>query len=67
MTKTIVDPEKCIGCGACVSVCGDAFEMKDIDFKGEKKHVSVPIEGGEDAPCVDTAIDTCPVDAISKE
>jgi len=62
MAKILVDPEKCVGCGACVSVCSDAFEMKDVDGK----HVSLPKAGAESAPCVDDAIDTCPVDAITK-
>ena len=49
-----VDKEKCIGCGACVSICPEAFEMKDgkAHVKGKGK-------------CAKEAADTCPVQAIS--
>ena len=52
-----VNKEKCIGCGACVSVCGEVFKMV------EGKAV---VKAQKDIPCVKEAIDTCPVDAISK-
>jgi len=52
-----VDPEKCIGCGACAAVCSEGFEMKD-DGKSHVKDAK--------AGCVDDAIAACPVDAISK-
>ena len=50
-----VDKEKCIGCGACASVCSESFVMKDgkAEFTGKK------------ADCTKEAIETCPVDAIS--
>ena len=51
-----VDQNKCIGCGACAAVCSEGFEMK-----GGKSHVR-----NASAPCIDKAIDACPVDAISK-
>lgn len=54
MTK--VDKDKCIGCGACESVCPSGFEMKE--GKAEVKDAK--------ASCVKEAIETCPVDAISK-
>ena len=53
-----VDKETCIGCGACVATCENAFEMKDgkaIVKKGQEK---------SKAPCVKEAIDGCPVNAI---
>lgn len=53
-----VDREKCIGCGSCEAVCPEVFEMKD-DMKA---HVKTQ----KNLPCVKEAIDTCPVDAISK-
>ncbi|RLG11010.1 ferredoxin [Candidatus Pacearchaeota archaeon] len=51
-----IDKQKCVGCGACVSICPEAFEMKD--GKAEVK--------SQDADCIDEAIDSCPVQAISK-
>lgn len=51
-----VDMEKCIGCGACVSVCPqDVFEMKD-----GKSHVAKPENCVECNACVEN----CPVSAI---
>ena len=51
-----VDQKKCIGCGACVSVCPKGFVMK-----GGKSQVKDP-----KADCIDEAIETCPVSAISR-
>lgn len=51
-----VDEDKCIGCGACEATCPDGFEMKD-----DKAHVK-----DANAKCIDEAISTCPVEAISK-
>ena len=53
-----VDKEKCIGCGLCSSLCEEVFEMKD-DMKAH-------VKANKDIPCVKEAIDSCPVDAISK-
>lgn len=59
MNMTIkVDKEKCIGCGACASICGEIFEMTDDNKARVKKQKNVA--------CVKEAIDSCPVDAISK-
>ena len=53
-----VDKEKCIGCGLCASLCAEVFEMKDDGKAHVKKQ--------KDIPCVKEAIESCPVDAISK-
>jgi ferredoxin len=59
MTTLKVDQEKCIGCGFCVSVCPDAFELKD-DGKSHVKDVKAC------AKCdCKSAADGCPVQAIS--
>ncbi len=52
-----VDKKKCIGCGACESVCPEVFKLKDGKaFVKAQKNI----------PCVQEAIESCPVDAISK-
>ncbi|MBU2052921.1 MAG: ferredoxin [Nanoarchaeota archaeon] len=56
MTK--VDKKKCIGCGACVSICPQVFEMGD-DNKAK-------VKAQKDIPCVQDAIESCPADAISR-
>ena len=55
--KVSVDKEKCIGCGACVSVCPDVFEMGD-EGKSEAKKKECDLD------CCKEAKDICPVDAI---
>jgi ferredoxin len=51
-----VDREKCIGCGACVSICPEVFEMKDG---------KAVVKSSTKAKCVREAADSCPVQAIS--
>ena len=57
-----VDKKKCIGCGSCAAVCEEVFEMKDTD-DGSKAVVKAGADTSKD--CVQDAINTCPVDAIS--
>lgn len=47
----------CIGCGTCASICEEVFEMK-----GAK----AVVKAQKNLPCVDEAIESCPVSAISK-
>ena len=49
-----VDKEKCIGCGACVSLCPDTFAMND----GKSKVIS-------EKDC-DEGISACPTAAITQ-
>jgi len=44
----------CIGCGACVSICPEGFEMDN--GKAKVKNAK--------AKCVKEAVDSCPVNAI---
>ncbi len=53
-----VNKKKCIGCGACASICPEVFEMGDDG----KAHV----KNQKNLPCVKEAIESCPVKAISK-
>ena len=51
-----VNKDLCIGCGACVAVCPQAFEL----VKGKASVKS-------DKPkCIKDAVEACPVGAISK-
>jgi ferredoxin len=54
-----IDKEKCIGCGLCVSLCGEVFELDTKEFKAK-------VKAQKSLPCVKEAIDSCPVQAISK-
>lgn len=51
-----IDKNKCLGCGACVSVCPEGFEMQD----------GVSVLKNPNADCIDSAISACPVGAISR-
>lgn len=55
--KVVVDQKKCIGCGNCVAVCPDSFEL--IDGKSKPKQEVVDSLG-----CIKEAADSCPVKCI---
>ena len=55
MAKIMIDEDTCIGCGACVSICPEGFEMVD----GKAKVKSQKVKCGKEA------VDSCPVQAIS--
>lgn len=57
-----VNKETCIGCGLCVSICPEVFEIKE-DGKAEVK-VGVDLE--KNKKCIDEAIQSCSVNAIEK-
>ena len=52
--------EDCIGCESCVEVC-DVFVMDDATG-----HAKVT-DPASTKPCVEEAMDVCPVDAIVRE
>lgn len=58
MSKTTVNKAKCIGCGICVSICPDIFEM---GADGKSEVIDEAAEGGE------AAASSCPVSAITIE
>ena len=57
MPRLIIDKKKCIGCGACVDMCPENFEMKDGKscVKGSKEN---------DFKCAKRAEAICPTKAI---
>ncbi len=52
-----IDSNKCVGCGLCVSICPSVFEIKE----GKAK-----VKSQKEEKCVEQAINSCPVKAISK-
>jgi len=62
MAKNVqVDQELCIGCGACVNLCPEVFELQD-DGKSR-----VIIKNGYKKCDYEIAINSCPVGAIKIE
>lgn len=60
--KFHVDPDLCISCGACISLCPEVY---DWDDDGKAK----AIEGDVPANVEDTAteaMESCPTEAIKK-
>lgn len=53
-----VDSDKCIGCGACVSICPSSFKM--INGKAKEKKSEV-----KKITCEKEAEESCPVQAIT--
>jgi len=61
--KFYVDPDLCISCGACISLCPEVF---DWDDNGKAK----AIEGDAPAGVEDTAkeaMESCPTEAIKQK
>ncbi|MGB7911356.1 MAG: ferredoxin [Desulfobaccales bacterium] len=63
MAKAVyIDEEECIGCGSCVEICPEVFQMKE----GEEKAEVIKPEGGPE-DLIQEATDTCPVSCIHWE
>lgn len=56
--KIIINQEKCIGCGTCVAMVPNVFEINDAN-KAE-----VVDADGDTPENIETAIKACPVQAI---
>jgi len=59
MKKIIVDANLCTGCGLCVDICPEVFEMKDDLSVVKTSDVS-----GDIAEKVKESQESCPVEAI---
>ena len=55
-----VNKEKCIGCGLCITVCSDVFELGE-DGKSQLKE-GADLKANE--KCIQEAKNGCPVEAI---
>lgn len=60
--KVFIDEDECIGCGTCVELCPDVFEMNE-----EKEKAEVILSEGGPKECIEEAIDSCPVSCIHWE
>lgn len=60
MAKPNVDLEKCIGCGACASLCSEVFTLEDSTGKIMVKDADYE----KNAECIKEAADSCPANAI---
>jgi ferredoxin len=54
-----VNQQTCIGCGNCAAVCSKVFELKNGKSQVKKGQEKSKL------PCVNEAIESCPVGAIS--
>lgn len=57
--KAKVDPELCVGCGLCIDICPEVFEMKD-----DKAVVIVDVVPADKEDACKHAKDECPTEAI---
>jgi len=55
MAKVELDQSKCIGCGTCVALCPENFEMDGAKAKAK----------GDASDCAQQAVDNCPVNCIA--
>ncbi|MDI6717460.1 MAG: ferredoxin [Patescibacteria group bacterium] len=69
--KIVHQKEKCVGCGACASICPDFFEINLEDnlaqLKNSKKNINDFELEVENTGCVKNAALMCPVKAIKIE
>ena len=59
--KIIIDKNKCIGCGTCVALAPEIFEMDNAGKSNIKKFPEINEE------TLKLAIDSCPTQAIKTE
>jgi ferredoxin len=58
MARPVADQDTCTGCGTCVELCPEVFELRD-----DKAQVIGP-DKCDTCDCQE-AVDSCPVEAIS--
>ncbi|HBH60904.1 MAG TPA: ferredoxin [Nitrospiraceae bacterium] len=60
MKKPVIDYDLCIGCGSCVEICPEVFELREE----ENKVYVIADEKCHTCDCEEAA-GVCPVEAIS--
>jgi len=66
MAKVIHQRDKCIGCGTCVAVCADFWEMGQ-DGKASLKGAKDNVLEIQDPGCNKEAVSACPIQIITIE
>ena len=67
--KTILQTQKCFGCGACAAACPKSFEMNK-DGKAHLKNSKLNPETNEEeleteeTNCIQEAVNVCPAQCI---
>lgn len=59
MGKPTVNQDTCIGCGSCESICPAVFKLEG----GKAQVMEADYEANKE--CIDDALNSCPVGAIS--
>lgn len=67
MTKVKIVEDKCIGCGACVSINDEVFEFNDQGLVNVKTEFNYDGSNDTVKEEVAMAIDSCPTSAIEKQ
>ncbi|MCK4805924.1 MAG: ferredoxin [Candidatus Pacebacteria bacterium] len=57
--KIKVDKQKCLGCGVCISLCPEVFELKD-----GKSEIKEKVNFKKHKDSIKQVIETCPTSAI---
>lgn len=66
--KIKIDQDTCIGCGSCVSVCPEVFELDENGkafLKNSKNPAEGEVTGKNSEVCAKEGADICPVEAIA--
>lgn len=69
MIEVTIDQDTCTGCGTCAALCDEVFELDDMGKAQlvEEYQEDDPASGTvpDDVGCLETAAQSCPVEAIT--